>query len=128
MGVDPHGQTTGEASLCRAVANQSIQIKEQSIMKLIFGFLLFVAAVAITGGLYLAIRKPEKKKTDLEKLESACCQTFYRIRQLDDYLARIYTTAFFRMIPSSRKERSNVSEKQSSGSDLPHDSGVIPAE
>jgi hypothetical protein len=121
MGVDPHGQTAGEASLCRAVANQPIQIKEQSIMKLIFGFLLFVAAVAMTGGLYLVIRKPEK-------LESVCRQIFCRIRQLDDYLARIYTTAFFRMIPSSRKERSNVSEKQSSGSDLPHDSGVIPAE
>jgi len=39
-------------------------------MKLIFGFLLFVAAVAITGGLYLVIRKPAQKKTDLEKLES----------------------------------------------------------
>ena len=97
-------------------------------MKLIFGFLLFVAAVAISGGLYLVIRKPEQKKTDLEKLESACCQTFYRIRQLDDYLARTYTTAFFRIIPSLRKERSNVSERQSSGSDFPHDSGVIPAE
>ena len=97
-------------------------------MKLIFGFLLFVAAVAITGGLYLAIRKPAQKKTDLEKLESVCRQIVHCIRQLDDYLARIYTTAFFRMIPSSRKERSNVSEQQSSGSDLPHDSGVIPAE
>jgi hypothetical protein len=128
MGVDPHGQTAGEASLCRAVANQPIQIKEQSIMKLIFGFLLFVAAVVITGGLYLVIRKPEQKKTDLEKLESVCRQIVHRIRQLDDYLARIYTTAFFRMIPCSRKEQSNVSEKQSSGSDLPHDSGVISAE
>ena len=97
-------------------------------MKLIFGFLLFVAAVAITGGLYLVIRKPEQKKTDLEKLESVCRQIFCRIRQLDDYLARIYTTAFFRMIPSSRKERSNVSEEQSSGSEFPHDGGVIPAE
>jgi len=97
-------------------------------MKLIFGFLLFVAAVAITGGLYLAIRKPAQKKTDLEKLESVCRQIVHRIRQLDDSLARIYTTAFFRMIPSSRKERSNVSEQQSSGSDFPHDSRVIPAE
>jgi hypothetical protein len=97
-------------------------------MKLIFGLLMFVAAVAITGGLYLVIRKPAQRKTDLEKLESVCCQTFYRIRQLDDYLATIYTTTLFRMIPSLRKERSNVSEKQSSGSDLPHDSGVAPAE
>ena len=97
-------------------------------MKLIFGFLMFVAAVAITGGLYLVIRKPAQKRTDLEKLESVCRQISYRIRQIDDYLARIYTTAFFRMIPSSRKERSNVSEQQSSGSDLPHDRGVIPTE
>jgi hypothetical protein len=97
-------------------------------MKLICGFLLFVAATAITGGLYLTIRKPAQKKTDLEKLENVCQQIFDRIRQLDDYLATIYTTTLFRMIPSSRKERSNVSEKQSSGSDFPHESGVIPAE
>lgn len=41
-------------------------------MKLIFGFLMFVAAVAITGGLYLSIRKPERKQADLEKLISVC--------------------------------------------------------
>ena len=97
-------------------------------MKIICGFLLFVAAIAITGGLYLVIRKPEQKKTDLEKLESVCLQIVHRIRQLDDYLAKIYTTVFFRIIPSLRKERSNVSEKQSSVADFPHDSGVIPAE
>jgi len=97
-------------------------------MKLIFGFLLFVAAVAITGGLHLVIRKPEQKKTDLEKLESVCRQIVHRIRQLDDHLARIYTTAYFRMIPSSRKERPNVSKRQSSVADFPHDSRVIPAE
>ena len=84
-------------------------------MKLIFGFLLFVAAVAITGGLYLVIRKPAQKKTDLEKLENVYRQIVHRIRQFDDYLAKIYTTTLFRMIPSLRKERSNVSEKRSSG-------------
>ena len=57
-------------------------------MKLIFGFLLFVAAVAITGGLYLVIRKPAQKKTDLEKLESVCRQIVHRIRQLDDYFVQ----------------------------------------
>ena len=31
-------------------------------MKLIFGFLLFVAIVAITGGLYLIIRKEDDKE------------------------------------------------------------------
>jgi hypothetical protein len=102
MGVDPYGQTAGEASLCRAVANQPIQIKEQSIMKLIFGFLLFVAAVAITGGLYLVIRKPAQKKTDLEKLESvppdllsysaarrlSCQDLHHRLFQDDSQLAQ----------------------------------------
>jgi hypothetical protein len=97
-------------------------------MKLIFGFLLFVAAVAITGGLYLVIRKPEQKKTDLEKLDNLFNQVAHRIRQIDDYLARIHTIAFFRIIPSLRKERSTVPEKQSSVAEFPHDSGVIPAE
>ena len=97
-------------------------------MKLIFGFLLFVAAVAITGGLYLVIRKPAQKKTDLEKLENVCRQIVHRIRQLDDYLATIYTTTLFRMIPSLRRERSNAPEKRSSTAEFPHDNVIIPAE
>jgi hypothetical protein len=97
-------------------------------MKLICGFLLFVAAVAITGGLYLVIRKPAQKKTDLEKLENVCHQIVYRIRRLDDYLAKIYTTTLFRMIPSLRNERSTVSEKRSSAAEFPHDSVVVSAE
>ena len=97
-------------------------------MKLIFGFLLFVAAVAITGGLYLVIRKPAQKKTDLEKLENVCREIVHRIRQLDDYLARIYTTTLFRMIPSLHEERSTVPERRSSAAEFPHDNVIIPAE
>ena len=97
-------------------------------MKLIFGFLLFVAAVAISGGLYLIIRKPEQKKTDLEKLSSVCRQIAGCIRRLDDYLARIYTTTLFRMIPSLHEERSTVPERRSSAAEFPHDNVIIPAE
>ena len=93
-------------------------------MKLIFGFLLFVAAVAITGGLYLVIRKPAQKKTDLEKLENVCRQIVHRIRQLDDYLARIYTSVLFRIVPSTRKGRASVPEKRSPATEFPHDSAV----
>ena len=58
-------------------------------MKLIFGFLMFVAAVAITGGLYLSIRKPERKQADLEKLISVCSQIANRLQQFGDYLVRL---------------------------------------
>jgi hypothetical protein len=93
-------------------------------MKLIFGFLLFVAAVAISGGLYLIIRKPEQKKTDLEKLSSVCRQIAGCIRRLDDYLARIYTSVLFRIVPSTRKGRASVPEKRSPATEFPHDSAV----
>jgi len=45
-------------------------------MKLTFGFLLFVAAVAITGGLYLVIRKPAQKKTDLRSWRAYAARSF----------------------------------------------------
>ena len=55
-------------------------------MKLIFGFLLFVVTVALTGGLYLVIRKPEQKKTDLEKLLSLPSKIAQRLQRLGDYM------------------------------------------
>jgi hypothetical protein len=85
---------------------------------------LFVAAVAISGGLYLIVRKPEEKKTDLEKLSSVCRKIADCIRRLDDYLARIYITVFFRIIPSTRKDRVSVSEKRGSETEFPHDGAV----
>jgi hypothetical protein len=124
MGVDPHCQSAGEEYLCQAIANQSIQIKEHCMMKLIFGFLLFLVTIAVTGGLYLVIRKPEQKKIDLEKLSNACCQIVYRIWQLDDFLARIYTVVFIRIFSNTRKERISVPEKRRSEAQFPHDSGL----
>jgi len=61
-------------------------------MKLIFGSLLFLAAVATTGGLYLAIRKPEQKKTDLEKLLSLPSKIAQRLQRLGDYLVARFGT------------------------------------
>ena len=69
-------------------------------MKLIFGFLMFVAAVAITGGLYLAIRKPEQKKADLERLDSVCSQIANRLQRLGDYLVRLYTVTVAMSFPA----------------------------
>ena len=84
-------------------------------MKLIFGFLMFVAAVAITGGLYLSIRKPERKQADLEKLISVCSQIANRLQQFGDYLVRLYTVTVARVIPGTRKERTSLPGQQSSG-------------
>ena len=39
-------------------------------MKLILSTLFVIAAVVLTAGLYLAVRKSEQKKSDLEKLQS----------------------------------------------------------
>ena len=55
-------------------------------MKLIFGFLLFVATVAVTGGLYLIIRKEDDKKCDLQRLYSLPSQIARRVQSLGDYL------------------------------------------
>ncbi|MGB7547985.1 MAG: hypothetical protein WBM14_09575 [Terracidiphilus sp.] len=82
-------------------------------MKLIFGLLMFVAAVAITGGLYLAIRKPEQKKADLERLGSVCSQIANRLQRLGDYLVRLYTVTVARVIPGARTGRANLPERQS---------------
>jgi hypothetical protein len=84
-------------------------------VKLIFGFLMFVAAVAITGGLYLSIRKPERKQADLEKLISVCSQIANRLQQFGDYLVRLYTVTVARVIPGTRKERTSLPGQQSSG-------------
>ncbi len=59
-------------------------------MKLIFSMLFFVAAVVLTAGLYLAIRKPEQKKTDLEKLYSLGRQIAQRVQQAGDYLSHLF--------------------------------------
>jgi hypothetical protein len=83
-------------------------------MKLIFGFLMFVAAVAITGGLYLVIRKPEQKKVDLERLGTVCSQIANRLQWLGDYLVRLYTVTVARVIAGARKERTSLPEQHSS--------------
>ena len=59
-------------------------------MKLIFGFLLFVAIVAITGGLYLIIRKEDDKKCDLQRLYSLPSQIARRVQSLGDYLFSLF--------------------------------------
>jgi len=59
-------------------------------MKLIFGFLLFVAIVAITGGLYLIIRKEDEKKCDLQRLHSLPSQIARRVQSLGDYLFSLF--------------------------------------
>jgi hypothetical protein len=83
-------------------------------MKLIFAFLMFVAAVAITGGLYLSIRKPERKQADLERLGSVCGQIANRLQRLGDYLVRLYTVTVARVIPGARKERTSLPEQHNS--------------
>ena len=59
-------------------------------MKLIFGFLLFVATVAITGGLYLVIRKEDDKKSDLQRLYTLPSQIAKRVQSLGDYLFSLF--------------------------------------
>ena len=59
-------------------------------MKLIFSILFFVTAVALTAGLYLAIRKPEQKKTDLAKMKCLFGQIAQRIQQAGDYLSSLF--------------------------------------
>jgi hypothetical protein len=59
-------------------------------MKLIFASLIFVVTVALTAGLYLAIRTPAQKKTDLDKLYSLPRQIAERVRQFGDYLLKLF--------------------------------------
>jgi hypothetical protein len=83
-------------------------------MKLFFGFLLFVAAIVITGGLYLAIRRPEETKADLEKLSTLCTRVVQCFERLCDSLVKLYTTTAARVIPGVRKERTSLPDQQSS--------------
>jgi len=59
-------------------------------MKLILSTLFVIAAVVLTAGLYLAIRKPEQKKTDLEKLQSLLGQIAKCVQQIGDYLSNLF--------------------------------------
>jgi hypothetical protein len=83
-------------------------------MKLIFGFLLLVAAIVTTGGLYLAIRKPEKKKVDVEKLSSLYNRIAQRLQQIGDSLVRLYAITAAKVIPGTRTERAILPDQQSS--------------
>lgn len=96
-------------------------------MKIILGFLMFVAAVVITGGLYLFIRKPEQKKSDMERLASVFNQISHHVRKIDDYLASIYTITFFRIFDCTRRGRSKVPDTQSTTTEFPHDSESSPS-
>ena len=59
-------------------------------MKLIFAVLMFVAAVVVTGGLYLFVRKDEQKKSDFEKLQSLPNWLAQRVHQIGDYLSGLF--------------------------------------
>jgi hypothetical protein len=96
-------------------------------MKIIFGFLMFVAAVVITGGLYLVIRKPEQKKSDMERLASVFNQIAHYVRKIDDNLARIYTATFFRFFDCTRRGRAKVPGTQSTTTEFPHGSESSPS-
>ena len=61
-------------------------------MKLILSTLFVVAVVALTAGLYLAIRKPEQKKTDLAKLQCLLGQIAQRIQQAGGYLSSLFSS------------------------------------
>jgi len=61
-------------------------------MKLIFGFLLFVIAVAITGGLYLFIRKEDGKQSDLQHLRSLPRRIAERFQSFGEYLTKLFGT------------------------------------
>lgn len=83
-------------------------------MKLFFGLLLFAAAFVISGGLYLAIRRPEETKADLEKLSTLCTRIVQGLQGLCDYLVKLYTITAARVIPGVRKERTSLPDQQSS--------------
>ena len=83
-------------------------------MKLFFGFLLFVAAIVITGGLCLAIRKPEEAKADLEKLSTLRTRIVQYLQGLCDYLVTRSTITAARAIPGDRKEQTSMPDQQSS--------------
>jgi hypothetical protein len=59
-------------------------------MKLILSMLFVVTAVVTTAGLYLAIRKREAKRTDLEKLQSLLGQIAQRVQQIGAYLSNLF--------------------------------------
>ena len=59
-------------------------------MKLIFGSLLFVVTAALTAGLYLVIRKPAQRKTDLDKLYSYSRRIADRARQFGEHLYKLF--------------------------------------
>jgi hypothetical protein len=82
-------------------------------MKVFFGFLLFVAAIVITGGLYLAIRRPEEKKADLERLSNLHTRIAQCFQRFCDSLVKLYTITAARVIPGARKERTSLPDQQS---------------
>lgn len=82
-------------------------------MKVFFGFLLFVAAIAISGGLYLAIRRPEEAKADLEKLSTLWTRIVQCFQRFCDSLVKLYTITAARVIPGARKERTSLPDQQS---------------
>ena len=59
-------------------------------MKLILTTLFVVAAAVLTAGLYLAIRKQEAKKSDLEKLQSLLGQIAQCVQQIGAYLSNLF--------------------------------------
>ena len=87
-------------------------------MKMILGILMTIAAVAVTGGLYLAIRRPEAKRSDLEKLSSICGQIAHSVHQLGDFLVRLYSFTVTKVTLIARKGQDGFSESPSSISEV----------
>ena len=82
-------------------------------MKLIVGAFLFVVLVAVTGGLYLAIRRPEEAKADLEKLSTLWTRIVQCFQRFCDSLVKLYTITAARVIPGASKERTSLPDQQS---------------
>lgn len=59
-------------------------------MKLIFGFVLFVVLGAVTGGLYLSLRKADDRKSDLEALSKLPGKIVESVQKGLDYLSKLF--------------------------------------
>ncbi|MDT8069207.1 MAG: hypothetical protein ROO76_13660 [Terriglobia bacterium] len=83
-------------------------------MKPILGFLLLVVVVVLTGGLYLAIRKPEQKVTDLATLKGLRITFAQRLQRLGRFLATLFTFVIAKAAHVTRKVRVSLSDKRNS--------------
>lgn len=59
-------------------------------MKLILGFIVFIVLVAVTGGLYLLVRKADQKQTDRAWLNSLPGQINKLVKAVGEYLSKVF--------------------------------------